>query len=243
MNILTTDNRNFSVYIHTNLINNKKYVGITCQEPEYRWRNGKGYNHNSYFTNAIQKYGWDNFKHEILYTNLGRDEAIQKEEELILKYHTTQRDYGYNITSGGAYYGCHTEESKKKMSETRKKNITDEHRQMARDRLLSRFESLEALSKYVSDINKNRIYSDEEKEALRKSHKVKPVICIDTGKFYISAHEAARQTNGNAHGIRKACRGEATHSGKMSWRYATLDEIRAYEFQNNIKLKLYKDVS
>ena len=29
--------------MHTNIINNKKYIGITHQKPERRWKNGKGY--------------------------------------------------------------------------------------------------------------------------------------------------------------------------------------------------------
>ena len=37
--------------------NNKKYIGITKQTPEKRWENGKGYKHNNYIQNAINKYG------------------------------------------------------------------------------------------------------------------------------------------------------------------------------------------
>ena len=55
--------------------NNKKYIGITCQEPEKRWINGKGYKTNDYFFRAIQKYNWNNIKHEILFNNLTKKEA------------------------------------------------------------------------------------------------------------------------------------------------------------------------
>ena len=35
---------NYLVYIHTNNINNKKYVGLTKQKPQERWRHdGLGY--------------------------------------------------------------------------------------------------------------------------------------------------------------------------------------------------------
>ena len=37
--------------------NGKKYVGITIQEPNQRWRDGKGYYKNKHFYNAILKYG------------------------------------------------------------------------------------------------------------------------------------------------------------------------------------------
>lgn len=56
--------KNYKVYIHTNIINEKKYVGITKQNLKRRWKNGWGYYDKSgrcYFWRAIQKYGWDNF--------------------------------------------------------------------------------------------------------------------------------------------------------------------------------------
>ena len=51
------------IYKHTNLINNKIYIGQTCQRVEERWRKGKGYDPKTYFAKAINKYGWDNFSH------------------------------------------------------------------------------------------------------------------------------------------------------------------------------------
>ena len=60
-------NGNYYVYVHTNIINGKKYVGITCQEPNKRWKNRTGYNPRgkgkSKFYSAILKYGWNNFEY------------------------------------------------------------------------------------------------------------------------------------------------------------------------------------
>ena len=37
--------------------NGKMYIGQTCQEdPNIRWKNGRGYVGNDYFTNSINKY-------------------------------------------------------------------------------------------------------------------------------------------------------------------------------------------
>lgn len=91
----------FYVYKHTNKINNKVYIGITSQKPEERWSNGNGYLRCTRFHNSIKKYGWSNFKHEILFSNLTKEEAFQKEKELILEYNSTDERFGYNLKEGG----------------------------------------------------------------------------------------------------------------------------------------------
>lgn len=111
----------YTVYMHTTP-SGKRYIGITAQTVEKRWQNGFGYAYgeNDYFFNAIKKYGWDNIKHEILFTGLTKSDAEEKEIELIAKYNTTSRDCGYNRETGG--YACpkHTDESKRRMSKMQK---------------------------------------------------------------------------------------------------------------------------
>jgi hypothetical protein len=69
--------------------------------PEYRWNHGKGYIKNQYFYRAIQKYGWNNFQHEILFSGLTKKEACDKEIELIELHNSTNPELGYNVSSGG----------------------------------------------------------------------------------------------------------------------------------------------
>ena len=45
-------------------------------DPAERWKNGKGYSKNTYVRAAIEKYGWENVKHEILFTDLPEEEAF-----------------------------------------------------------------------------------------------------------------------------------------------------------------------
>lgn len=95
----------YIVYKHT-APNNKVYIGITGFDPKYRWlNNGRGYKTQTTFFNAIIKYGWINFKHEVLFEGLTEKEALNKEEELIQQYKSYDRRYGYNVSLRGAIYG------------------------------------------------------------------------------------------------------------------------------------------
>ena len=51
---------------------------------------------NVLFWNAIQKYGWDNFQHEIIASGLTSEEAGHMEQLLIKELNLANKDYGYN---------------------------------------------------------------------------------------------------------------------------------------------------
>lgn len=77
----------------------KKYVGVTSMRPESRWEGGSGYRPCKAFYKAIQKYGWDNFKHNIIAGNLGEKTAKNMEKDLIA--FNKAKGISYNITDGG----------------------------------------------------------------------------------------------------------------------------------------------
>ena len=94
--IVETPTPSWTVYAHISP-NGKMYVGITSQKPEYRWRDGlNGYRENEHFCNAIRKYGWENFQHEIIASGLTVEEASNMEKLLISKLDLTNREKGYN---------------------------------------------------------------------------------------------------------------------------------------------------
>lgn len=91
---------NYTVYRHTSP-SGKVYIGITKQKPYKRWNKGKGYinGNQPLFERAILKYGWDNIKHEILLSNISKEEAKYTERYLIRWYKLHK--ISYNTTDGG----------------------------------------------------------------------------------------------------------------------------------------------
>ena len=132
MNQINNDKR-YKVYMHTNLINGKKYIGETSRKfVSTRFgHNGKRYEDQPKFYNDIIKYGWDNFKHEILSDNLTHDEAINLEKELIAKYDTMNTGYNNSIGDQGCTGYHQTEEAKQKISKAqtgRERSIKDKEK-------------------------------------------------------------------------------------------------------------------
>lgn len=108
---------NYFVYKHT-APNGKVYIGCTYSLNRYKY--GNGYHPDSQFGKAIKEYGWKSFAHEILFSDLSKDEAFQKEIEMIALYKSNDPLYGYNRSIGGkkgALGYKHTEEAKRKISE------------------------------------------------------------------------------------------------------------------------------
>lgn len=114
------------VYKHTNKINGKVYIGWAT---DYKTRWSKGYTKGTYIRKAIDKYGWDNFEHEILFADISPEEAKKKEIELIAQYKANDSRYGYNLTKGGEGTLGHvlSDEAKARMIATRYKNNSPEY--------------------------------------------------------------------------------------------------------------------
>lgn len=182
----------YTVYCHTNNINNKKYVGVTSQKPLARWQNGKHYSRHKAFYDDILKYGWDNFTHEILDTDLTEEEAKEKEKYYIEIWETQDVNKGYNRHKGGNVPQANNQAvNKLKMLNTGKDNPFYNHKHTA-----------------------------EAKELMKKNRPKKSVVCIDTGVTYASTREAERQTGAYHGDISKCCNGKLSKAGGYRWKYA-----------------------
>ena len=104
------------VYIHTNKENGKVYIGQTNRDPKIRWRKGEGYKGSKRFYDAIKKYGWDGFEHEILISGVDDSTVNFWETYFINFYDSTNSEKGYNLTSGGKKCFKVSDEVKQKLS-------------------------------------------------------------------------------------------------------------------------------
>lgn len=208
---------------------NKVYIGITQQNPEKRWQNGRGYKSNKYFWRAIQKYGWDNFKHEILYVDLTKEEAEQKEIELIAYYDSTKKENGYNIDNGGNCIGSFSDEHRRNISKslTGKVNLNlrgEKHPMYGKHHS-------EEIKKKISESRKGKggfVLSEEHKKHLSKIHS-KPVLQYDSDGTFIkeweSAVVASKETGILRSDITSCCNNKIKTCGGFIWKHKK-DELK-----------------
>ena len=146
------NNRLYYIYLITNKINNKKYVGWS-HSPKDRWIkhlwesvNGSEY----YLHRALKKYGSDNFSFEVVYQSENGKHTRDIMESKFIKEYDSFIPNGYNMTRDGegTLGYSHTPETRKKQSETRKSRLkTGEiihghlgthHSQETKDRIFSK---------------------------------------------------------------------------------------------------------
>jgi len=134
------------VYITTNLINGKQYVGDHCTDNLNDNYLGSGLA----IRGAIKYYGKENFKREILEHCTNKQEAFDFQEKYINLFNTL-RPNGYNISPKGGHNvaGCISEETKRKISNSEKGKII----------------SIEQREK-ISNSLKGRVFSTSHKNAL-----------------------------------------------------------------------------
>lgn len=238
------DRHSYSVYKHTSP-SGKVYIGITSMPPKVRW--SAGYKDCKAFHRAIQKYGWENIKSEVLFTGLSREEAFAKEIELIDKYNSTNSDFGYNISKGGKapLLGLPvspetraklSKRSKEKWSETPYHNAHSGHNAYWYGKHHSEV-SLRKIKEHHPDqsgvnhpmYGKKHTASAKKKMSDAKTGKyirgenwhAKPVVQFTLDGDYVATYacmeDAAEATQSHASNIRKVILGERKQAGGYKW--------------------------
>lgn len=161
----------YTVYMHR-CPNNKVYIGITKDSVNIRWgTNGRRYHHNSHFSYAIKKYGWDNIQHIIIAEDLTKDEACELEKKLIFEHQSNNPKFGYNQTSGGE----HTEfsdEVKQRISIAHMgKHLSDEHKEKLRQAQLgSKHKPMpDSAKQKLREYNLGKVMPKEVKDKISKA--------------------------------------------------------------------------
>lgn len=162
---------NYIVYKHT-APNGKVYIGITQQALSKRWKKGYGYKDNPYFFKAIQKYGWDSIKHEVLFDSLTKEQAEQIEIRLIKEYDSANRDNGYNIALGGNATEP-SQETKEKESASLKAFWADEENRKKMSKAMRGIERTEEAKKNISAAQRKRFSNQTERNAISERQKGK----------------------------------------------------------------------
>lgn len=110
-------NNKGEIYIATNKVNGKQYVGKTTKGFKKRLINHLFFakRPKQYFHKALKKYGKENFEFEVIeYAT----EELNKHEIALIKELNCKAPNGYNCTDGGDGANNLTQEALKKMSKT-----------------------------------------------------------------------------------------------------------------------------
>jgi group I intron endonuclease len=111
----------YKIYVVTNLLNGKMYVGQTIQKLLRRWRQHRSSARTKrlvHFHHAINKYGEENFRIDCVAFAVTKEYADWLEKQWIVTLRTHLPEYGYNSTYGGEG-ARHTPEIREKISKAR----------------------------------------------------------------------------------------------------------------------------
>ena len=198
------------IYITTNMINGKRYIGQKKFCHGWKTYLGSG----TLFRKSLNKYGKENFKRDIVAIAYTKEELNNLEIQFIRNYNANDKDKFYNITEGGegclglsgelnSMYGKHhTKEAKEKI---RKANSGENNYFYGKHHT-------EEARKKISEANKGKYIGN-------KSIFSKSVICIDTKETFGSSREAERKYKYKAGTISACCSKENMTAYNKVWMY------------------------
>ncbi len=212
----------YKIYKHTSP-SGKIYIGQTrAKNPIIRWKNGgKGYfrinKYGNYqqpaMVNAINKYPWETWVHEIITVCDNQEEANQLEQYYIKLYKSNDPSYGYNITEGGGGHSNQkmSEQTKLKLSNAIKLKWQDldyKEKQKSKEHLPMHENTRKALQK----ANIGRKCSEETKQKIRES-KINYILQFSLDgellNTFNNAKEAGNVINKTITSITNCCKGKS----------------------------------
>lgn len=229
MSAIDVQNAKHCVYKHTLRNDGRVYIGQTLAT-DVRWSPDR-YRNCKRFYNAILKYGWDAFEHEIIIDGLTQGEANVCEIALIFAYKSTDDRNGFNICAGGrGHKRNHSKETKLKLSLAGKKRKHSEETKAKMSHSHKGKHTGKDNPMYGMVGEKNHRWgkhlTDAEKKHLadlnysRKSPCSKRVVCVETGTVYSCAMDIERLLGVNHTNIAACCRGKQKSALGYHWRYA-----------------------
>lgn len=179
------------IYKITNMVNKMIYIGQTSKDPNIRWSTHKstikcGRGCCPILKNAVNKYGIDNFKFEVLIICF--DEDLCKYEKEYIKRYNTVTPYGYNANEGGQVGGMfkgkhHSEETKKILSEKSKKLYENNEARKRHGELVK--DALQKSEKWKKAIQDGKIKENgKRKIGSKTSEEVKKKISESVKKYF-----------------------------------------------------------
>ena len=239
------------IYGWYNTLTDMWYIGQTVR-PEYRFKShindAINKKDNNKFHNALRKYGLDNFVYCILEDNVLRNNLNMKEIEWIEYYDSFYSGYNLTLGGGGTVSRICTEETRKKLSESRKGKTPwifgKHHSKESREKMSEASKGAnnpfygkhrkESTKQKISTSNKgkhsfNGMYGKHHKESTKKKMSISNKNKSKVNKYdlngnficsYNSITEAIKQNPKAAH-ISDVCRGIRKQAAGFIWKYAS----------------------
>lgn len=226
------------IYCIENISTNKKYIGQSV-DIHTRWCHHrselKNHTHfNDYLQKSWDKYGEDDFKFYVIeYCDIC--ELDDKENYYIDLYNTTDRDFGYNLKTGGQDRNAvFSDELRERISEAVKQDYIDhpEKREHKRESALKYWSNQETKNKrsgknasmygkHHTEESKRKI-SEARKGTVSYRRNTTPVFCIELNKTFKDATEAGKELSLDGSAILKVCRNERKTCGGFHWAFEDL---------------------
>lgn len=212
------DNRKYTVYKHTSP-EGKIYVGCTGTSLERRWgSNGSGYKFNSSMYNDIQKFGWDNFNHDILASDMYEADAYNLEKRYIAEYDSTNPKHGYNISIGGKG-ACGVPLDEKRKAQLIESISGEKHYLYGKHLPEETKRKLSEAHKGERNPNYGTHRSEETRRKIGTGNS-KKIRCVETGEIYDSISDASKSKNiSSASCISAVLHGRYKTSGGYHWEF------------------------